>query len=123
MKKYFGMPPLNRQHRSPTFLLCQHIYQILRGLAKFVKMFGRDVDGAVEPCNRPAVKREAGKHVLVAQRGKELVLRDKRQTVEYDTAPVIKVQLQQIVTHDAGGCDPFPDFGDASPCSHVRLLI
>ncbi len=70
-------------------------------------MLGRDVYGAVEPRDRPAVEGEVGENVLVAQRGKELVLLDKRQAVEYDTAAVVKVQFQQIVAYDAGGCDPF----------------
>ena len=70
-------------------------------------MFRRDVHGAVEPCDCPAVEGESGEHVLVAQRGKELVLIDKRQAVEDDAAAVVEVQLQQIVAHDAGGCNPF----------------
>ena len=70
-------------------------------------MLGRDVYGAVEPRDRPAVEGEVGENVLVAQRGKELVLLDKRQAVEYDTAAFVKVQFQQIVAYDAGGCDPF----------------
>ena len=66
-----------------------------------------DVHGAVEPCDRPAVEGEAGEHILVAQRGEKLVLRDERLAVEDDTAAVVEVQLQQIVAHDAGGSDPF----------------
>ena len=70
-------------------------------------MFGCDIHGAVEPCDRPAVEREAGEHLFVAQWGKELVLIDEWQAVEDDTAAVVKVQFQQVVAHDAGGGDPF----------------
>ena len=70
-------------------------------------MLGRDVYGAVEPCDRPAVEGETGEHVLVSQRSKELVLIDKRLAVEDDAAAVVEVQLQQVVAHDAGGSDPF----------------
>lgn len=70
-------------------------------------MFRRDVHGAVEPCDCPAVEGESGEHVLVAQWGKELVLIDKRLAVEDDTAAVVEVQLQQVVAHNAGGSDPF----------------
>ncbi len=37
-------------------------------------MLGGDVDGAVEPADRPAIEVEAVEHGLVAQWGKELVL-------------------------------------------------
>ena len=70
-------------------------------------MLGGDVHGAVEPCDRPAVEGEAGEHILVAQRGEKLVLRDERLAVEDDAAAVVEVQLQQVVAHDAGGSDPF----------------
>ena len=70
-------------------------------------MFRRDVHGAVEPCECPAVEGESGEHVLVAQWGKELVLIDKRLAVEDDAAAVVEVQLQQVVAHDTGGSDPF----------------
>ena len=70
-------------------------------------MLGRDVHGAVEPCDRPTVESEMGEHFFVAQRGKELVLIDKRLAVEDDAAAVVEVQLQQVVAHDAGGSDPF----------------
>ena len=70
-------------------------------------MFGGNVHGAVEPCDRPAVEGESGEHILVAQWGKELVLIDKRLAVEDDAAAVVEVQLQQVVAHDAGGSDPF----------------
>ena len=70
-------------------------------------MLGGNVHGAVEPSNRPAVEGEAGEHVLITQRGKELVLIDERLAVEYDAAAVVEVQLQQVVAHDAGGSDPF----------------
>ena len=80
---------------------------MLRGLTKLVKMLGGDVHGAVEPCDRPTVESEMGEHFFVAQRGKELVLIDKRLAVEDDAAAVVEVQLQQVVAHDAGGSDPF----------------
>ena len=83
------------------------VVNLLRSLAQLVKMFGGNVHGAVEPCDRPTVKGKAGEHVLVAQRGKKLVLIDERLAVEDDTAAVVEVQLQQIVAHDAGSSDPF----------------
>ena len=81
--------------------------KLLRRHAQLVKMFGGDVDGAVEPAHRPAVKVEAVEHGLVAQRGKELVLLDERQAVEDAFAAVVEGQVQPIAVKRAGGCDPF----------------
>ena len=70
-------------------------------------MLGGDVDGAVEPANRPTVEVEAVEHGLVAQRGKELVLLDERQAVEDALAAVVEGQVQPIAVKRSGGCDPF----------------
>ena len=70
-------------------------------------MLGGDVDGAVEPADRPAVEVEAVEHGLVAQRGKELVLLDERQAVEDALAAVVEGQVQPVAVKRAGGCDPF----------------
>ena len=70
-------------------------------------MLGGDVDGAVKPAYRPAVKVEAVEHSFVAQRGKELVLLDERQAVEDALAAVVKGQVQPVAVKCAGGCDPF----------------
>ena len=70
-------------------------------------MLGGDVDGAVEPADRPAVKVEAVEHGLVAQRGKELVLLDERQAVEDALAAVVEGQVQPVAVKCAGCCDPF----------------
>ena len=83
------------------------ILKTLCGFPHLIKILGRNVNGAVEPCDRPAVEGEVGEHVLVTQRGEELVLIDERLTVEDDAATVVEVQLQQVVAHDAGGSDPF----------------
>ena len=83
----------------PYYILCYHPH--------LVKMFGGNVHGAVKPCDRPAIEGEVGEYVLIAQRGKELVLRDEWQTVEEDTAIVVEFLLQQVVVHDMGGSDPF----------------
>ena len=84
-----------------------HFREILRCLTLLIKILGRNVNGIVEPCDRPAIEGEVGEHVLVAQWGEELVLIDERLAVEDDTATVVEVQLQQVVAHDAGGSDPF----------------
>ena len=70
-------------------------------------MLRGDVDAAVEPADRPAVKVEVVEHGLVAQRGKELVFLDKRQAVEDALAAVVEGQVQPVVVECAGGCDPF----------------
>ena len=64
-------------------------------MEKCRKNFGGDVHSAIEPGDSPAVEGEAGEHVLVTQRGEELVLIDERLAVEDDTAAVVEVQLQQ----------------------------
>ena len=52
-----------------------------------VKMFGGDVNAAVEPANRPSVKVE---------------------TVEHGSlAAIIEGQVQPIAIKGAGGCNPF----------------
>ena len=79
----------------------------LRCLAQFIKMLGGDVDSAVEPADRPAVKVEAVEHGLVAQRGKELVLFDEGQAVEDALAAVVEGQVQPVAVKRVGGYDPF----------------
>ena len=70
-------------------------------------MLGGDVDGAVEPADRPAVEVEAVEHGLVAQRGEEMVLLDEWQAVEYALAAVVEGQVQPVAVKRVGGCDPF----------------
>ena len=70
-------------------------------------MLGSDVDGATEPTDSPAVEVETIEHVLVAQRGKKLVLLNERQAFEYALAAVVKGQVQPVVVKRVGGCDPF----------------
>ena len=70
-------------------------------------MLGGDVDGAVEPADRPAIEVEAVEYGLVAQRGKERVLLNERQAVEDALAAVGEGQVQLVAVKRAGGCDPF----------------
>ncbi len=72
-----------------------------------VKMFGGDVNAAVEPTNRPSVKVETVEHCSVAQWGKELILLNERQAVEDALAAIIESQVQPITIKGAGGCNPF----------------
>ena len=72
-----------------------------------IKMFGGDVNAAVEPANRPSVKVETVEHCSVAKWGKELILLNERQTVENALAAIIEGQVQLIAIKGAGGCNPF----------------
>ncbi len=72
-----------------------------------VKMFGGDVNAAVEPANRPSVEVDAVEHGSVAQWGKELILLNERQAVEDALAAIIEGQVQPIAIKGAGGCNPF----------------
>ena len=72
-----------------------------------VKMFGSDVNAAVEPANRPSVKVETIEHCSVAQWGKELILLNERQAVEDTLAAIIEGQVQPIAIKGTGGCNPF----------------
>jgi len=65
----------------------------LRRDPHLIKMLRSDVDGAVEPADRPAVEVEAVEHGLVAKRGKELVLLDERQAVKDALAAVVEGQV------------------------------
>ena len=84
-----------------------HFREILRCLTLLIKILGRNVNGTVEPCDRPAIEGEVGEHILIAQWDEELVLIDERLTVEDDAAAVVEVQLQQVIAHDEGSSDPF----------------
>ena len=100
---------------------------MLCGLAQLVKMFGRDVNGAVKPCDRPAVEGETGEHILVAQWGKELVLVDECFAVKDDATAIVESQLQQVVAHDTGSGDPFQSVSlfhtlSAHPCAGRAFL-
>ena len=70
-------------------------------------MLRGDVDGAVKPADRPPVKVNAFEHVLVAKRGKYLVLLNERQAVEDALTAVVESQVKSIAFKCAGGCDPF----------------
>ena len=70
-------------------------------------MFGGDVYSAVEPADRPTIKADAVEYFFVAQRGKELVLLYKRQTIEDALTAVIERQVQPVAVKRAGGNDPF----------------
>ncbi len=72
-----------------------------------VKIFGGDVDAAVEPAGRPFVEVNAVENGSVAQRRKEFVLLNERQAVEDALAAIIESQVQPIVIKGAGGCNPF----------------
>ena len=72
-----------------------------------VKMFGGDVNAAVEPANRPSVKVEMVEHNSIAQWGKELILLNERQAVEDTLAAIIEGQVQPIAINGTGGCNPF----------------
>ena len=72
-----------------------------------VKMFGGDVNAAVEPANRPSVKVETVEHGSIAQWGKELVFLNEWQAVEDALAAIIEGQVQPIAIKGAGGCNPF----------------
>ena len=72
-----------------------------------VKMFGGDVNAAVEPANRPSVKVEMIEHSSVAKWGKELILLNERLAGENAFAAIIEGQVQPIAIKDTGGCNPF----------------
>ena len=72
-----------------------------------VKMFGGDVNTAVEPADRPSVEVDAVEHGSVAQWGKELILLNERQAVEDALAAIIEGQVQPIAIKGADGCNPF----------------
>ena len=100
---------------------------MLCGLAQLVKMFGRNVHGAVKPCDRPAVKSKTGEHILVAQWGKELVFVDESFAVKDDLTAIVESQLQQVVAHDTGSGDPFQSVSlfhtlSARPCADRAFL-
>ena len=88
-----------RREAAPTFSASTprpafaFVSEPIRRLAQLVKMLGGDVDGAVEPADRPAVEVEAVEHGLVAQRGKELVLLDERQAVKNTLATIVEGQV------------------------------
>lgn len=72
-----------------------------------VKMFGGNVNAAVEPANRPSVEVDAVEYGSVAQWGKELILLNERQAVENALAAIIEGQVQPIAIKGTGGCNPF----------------
>ena len=80
---------------------------LLRSHTHLVKMFRGNVYSAVEPANRPSVKADAVEYFFVAQRGKELVLLNERQTIEDALTAVIERQVKPVAVKRAGGNDPF----------------
>ena len=72
-----------------------------------IKMFRGNIQSAVKPADRPAVKIKTSENVFVAQRGKELVLLNKRQTIEDALTAVIEGQVKPVAVKRAGGNNPF----------------
>ena len=72
-----------------------------------IKMFRGNIQSAVKPADRPAVKIKTSENVFVAQRGKELIFLNEGQTVENALTAVIESQMQPIVVEETGSCDPF----------------
>ena len=62
-----------------------------------IKMFRGNIQSAVEPADRPAVKIKTSENVFVAQRGKEFIFLNEGQTVENALTAVIESQMQPIV--------------------------
>ena len=72
-----------------------------------IKMFRGNIQSAVKPADRPAVKIKTSENVFVAQRGKEFIFLNEGQTVENALTAVIESQMQPIVVKKTGSCDPF----------------
>ena len=72
-----------------------------------IKMFRGNIQSAVKPADRPAVKIKTSENVFVAQRGKELIFLNEGQTVENALTAVIESQMQPIVVEKTGSGDPF----------------
>ena len=72
-----------------------------------IKMFRGNIQSAVEPADRPAVKIKTSENVFVTQRGKEFIFLNEGQTVENALTAVIESQMQPIVVEETGSGDPF----------------
>lgn len=56
-------------------------------------MFWGDIQSAIKPADRPAVESKTGEYILIAQGGKDFVLHNEWQAVEYALTAIIEGQI------------------------------
>ena len=84
---------IKRTDQTSARFLVQILHRQSRSHTHFIKMLWSDIDRTAEPSDCPAVEVEAGKHILVAQWGKELILRDERLAVEDAALTIVEGQF------------------------------